>query len=307
MQIVTDMADYRTRTKSAVAIGKFDGIHMGHKTLLDKILRQKEKGLQTVVFTFDPPPHVFFGKAGMKELTTRQEKRDVFEKMGIDTLIEFPLTRETSQVSAMDFLKEILVARLGMAYIGAGADLSFGRGGAGDSSLLFQYAKEYNYRVEIIEKVMIGGKEVSSSYIREEVQAGNIRQANQLLGREYAMTGQVVHGKKLGRKMGVPTVNLAIPADKLLPANGVYYSQVKVGNSVYPGITNIGVNPSVESAGAMHVETFLYQFSGDLYEREIGVVLLDFKRPEMKFERIELLQEQLAKDITEGLQYHQQV
>lgn len=289
---------------AAVAIGKFDGVHIGHQKLLEHILKQKQSGKIAVVFTFDSPPGVFFSGQALQELTTREEKRRLFQSMGIDLLIEFPLTKETAQIEPEDFLKDILQSQLHLSYIAAGADVSFGRNGAGDAKVLMEYGKKLGYQVEIIDKIMIDGQIVNSSYIREELKEGNVENVNKLLGRNYCIQGKVVHGIRLGRKMGVPTLNLELPEGKLLPRNGVYYSRVMVDNHVYKGITNVGLNPSVQREKNLNVETFLFDFTGEIYDKEVAVELLKYKRPEIRFDSITLLQEQLEKDITEGLQFH---
>ena len=183
MQIIKGTTEFQIEGRSAITIGKFDGIHRGHIKLLSYILAKKAEGLKSVVFTFDPPASVFFGKSGDKELSPLQEKRKFFEKLGIDILVEFPLNHETAAITAEDFIENILVSRMHAAYIAAGCDLSFGYKGRGDKELLQNLSALYGYRTEIIPKVMEGEREISSSYVREEVEAGNMETAQKLLGR----------------------------------------------------------------------------------------------------------------------------
>jgi len=300
MQIISKSTEFVLEKKSAVAIGKFDGIHRGHLALLHQILEQKAQGMQAVVFTFDPPATVFFGKEGEKELTTLHEKRRIFEMLGVDVLIEFPLNKETAAIEAEDFVKEILVKRINAGYIAAGYDLSFGYKGRGNSELLISLAENYDYRVEIIEKLLFGEREISSTYVREETLLGHMDIVKELLGRPYSIAGKVEEGKKLGRTLGMPTVNLYPPEGKLLPKNGVYYSQTCWNGTLYKSITNIGLKPTVNDSPTLSVESYLYDFQGDLYGEEIETYLLAFKRPEMKFGSVADLKAQMLADVEDG-------
>lgn len=304
MQIIEGTTEFQIEGSSAVAIGKFDGIHRGHIRLLKNILAKKALGLKAVVFTFDPPVSVFFGKLSEKELSPLEEKRKFFEELGIDVLVEFPLNDNTASISAEVFVERILAFQMHTKYIAAGSDLSFGYKGSGNKELLLALAEKFDYQVEIIPKVTEGEREISSSYVREEVEAGHMEMAGKLLGRSYSITGTVESGKKLGRKLGMPTLNLYPPKEKLLPPNGVYFSKVLCGQEEYKGITNIGRKPTVNDTGSVSVETYLYDFKGDIYGREIVTKLLHFKRPEHKFSGVEELKRQMEKDIAEGRLYH---
>ena len=288
---------------AAVSIGKFDGIHRGHKQLLDRVIRKKEEGMQAVIFTFDPSPAEFFGKHPVRSVTTRAEKRRIFERMGIDVLIEFPLTEETAAMSPESFVESVLVDKMHTSYLAAGTDVSFGSGGRGDHALLVSLGKRFGLTVEIVDKICVDGREISSSFVREELEKGNMERVAELIGAPYSITGTVVHGKRLGRTIGMPTVNLIPDADKLLPPNGVYYSQVSYRGNHYRSISNIGCKPTVSNENVMGVETYLYDFSEDIYGKDIIVNLLSFKRPEMKFSSLEELKNQMQKDIAEGAKW----
>ncbi len=307
MQIIKETTEFMLPGKSAVAIGKFDGIHLGHQKLLEKITEQKKNGLLAVVFTFSPAPEAFFSGKETKGLMSIEEKRAAFKKAGIDILIEFPLNKETAATEPERFVEEYLVGKLQAAFIAAGTDLSFGKKGAGDAALLKRMAESSGYRVELIEKVSVAGEEVSSTIVREAVEKGDMEKAQALLGVPYSINGIVSHGRKLGRKMGMPTLNLLPAEEKLLPPNGVYYSRVLLAGKRYPGISNVGYKPTVSDTCVMGVETYLYAFDEDAYGREITVELLGFKRPEMKFEGTEALKEQVQRDIEEGAAFHKKV
>lgn len=305
MQIIEGRTEFHIEGKSAVAIGKFDGIHKGHLALLEHILEQKKRGLLAVVFTFYPSAFVFFGKGEEKELTPMEEKREFFRKLGIDVLIEFPLNKETAAISARDFVTEILVEQMQAAYIAAGTDLSFGDQGKGNKELLVEMAGKLGFQVQIIDKIMDEGREISSSYVRKEIEQGNMEKVSDLLGRNYSVAGIVEEGNKLGRRLGMPTLNLYPSKDKLLPPNGVYYSYVILKEKRYKSITNIGHKPTVNDTLAVSVETYLYDFSEDMYGEKIVTELIHFKRPERKFESLEALKAQMEADIAAGRFFHE--
>lgn len=304
MQIIQQTTEFYIEQKTAVALGKFDGIHRGHQKLLEKILEQKKEGLKAVVFTFEPSPTAFFQKCKSRELSTKQEKEAVFEKMGIDILIEFPLNEQTAAMDAQDFVKEILVKRMNAGYVAAGTDLSFGYRGAGNAKLLTELSQNHGFRVEIIEKVCYEGREISSSYIREEIEKGEMETATALIGSPYTIAGVVKHGNRIGRTLGFPTVNLLPEEEKLLPPCGVYFSKVLIDKEVYKGVTNIGYKPTVSKEMQLGVETFIYDFEQDIYGKEIQVVLEHFRRPERKFDSLEQLKMQVDEDKEAGKQYH---
>lgn len=306
MRIIADTTEFNLSVPSAVAIGKFDGLHRGHKELIQKILKKREYGMLSVVFTFDPPPEVFFGKRQQKDITTKEEKRIIFEKMGIDILIEYPLNQETASMEAERFVKEILVQKMKLSYLAAGSDLSFGYQGKGNAELLQKMAREYDFSVDIMDKVCEQGREISSTYVREEVEIGNMEQVHCLLGEPYMVIGEVMHGAKLGRTIGMPTINLLPQPEKLLPPNGVYFSITEIGSKKYKSITNIGKKPTVNNNNQIGVETYIYEFDLDVYGKTAVVKLLKFKRPEQKFENLEALRRQMLLDIEDGRNFSTQ-
>ena len=315
MRIISGTEYFQIEERTAVALGKFDGIHLGHRALLNRILEQKKQGLLAVVFTFEPAPAAFFAGKSLPELTTREEKRGLFEKMGIDVLIEFPMNAKTAATPPEEFIRQYLAGQMHMAFLAAGEDLSFGDKGKGNCELLASFSHVYDYRMEIIEKVKYHGKdpayhgvEVSSTLLRSLVEQGKMEVVAELLLDDYSFYGEVVHGKQLGRTLGMPTVNICPKTDKLLPAFGVYYSKVIVGTGedtkCYKAITNIGYKPTVDDTKTPVVESYLYNFQGDLYGKHIRVQLLSYRRPEMKFESVDALKAQMQQDIQSGLAYH---
>lgn len=296
---IINTASFKLECSTAVAIGKFDGFHLGHQKLLNEISRQKEKGLKTVAFTFTPSPAAFFSKEPVQELSTVEEKRKIFEEAQIDYLIEYPFCREIADMDPVEYIKNVLVNQLNAKCIVAGMDISYGKMGKGDYKLLKQYSNEYGYEVIVIDKVLYNDREISSTFVRDEVKTGNMTVVSKLLGKPYSVEGKIVHGKALGRTIGMPTVNIIPSNEKLLPPNGVYYSKLEMDGKIYKSITNIGTKPTVEG-NKMGVESYIYDFNEDAYGKYIKVSLLEFKRPEMKFESVDALKAQMQSDIEMG-------
>lgn len=304
MKIIQGSLEFELNSDAAVAIGKFDGMHLGHRKLLEAVLEKKKQGLLACVLTFDPSPAVFFGFSDGYELNTKEEKRALFEKLGVDVLVEFPMRVETAKMSPKDFVEDILVKRMHTKWMIAGTDVSFGDKGAGDAKLLEQLSTVYDYELVTIDKVQYEGEDISSTRIRKCLEKGQIDYVTRLLGAPYFISGTVIHGKALGRKMGMPTVNILPAENKLMPPCGVYFSQVHMDGKVYPAISNIGYKPTVNKERVLGVETYLYNFDEDIYEKEISVSLLSYKRPEKQFATIDDLKRQMEEDIRAGKEFH---
>lgn len=300
MEIIADTTEIQLKEETAAAIGKFDGIHIGHRRLLEEILSQKQDGLRACVFTFDPPPAVLFGRSDEKELTTKEEKRLLFQRMGVDILIEFPLNKRTAATPPEDFAREILAGQMQVRFLAAGTDLSFGARGAGDAALLQRLGPELGFEVRTIEKVCLEGEEVSSTRVRSKVEAGDMEAVERLLGMPYMIAGKVVRGKQIGHRLGFPTVNILPEGRKLLPPNGVYFSKVRHKGKLYRAISNVGYKPTVTEERVMGVESYLYDFEEELYGEPVEVYLCAFRRPERRFDSVEALRGQLQADIAAG-------
>ena len=304
MQIIRDTTDFVSPGETAVSIGKFDGVHLGHRRLLEELIDQKEKGLLATVFTFDPYPEVFFGYGSKQMLTTLEEKEQIFEKMGIDILVEFPFNAVSAATPSREFVTRFLCSHLRARFIAAGPDLSFGDHGSGNFSLLEELAPEYGFTAKKIEKVIMDENIISSTLIRRLISTGEVTTAARYLGERYMVRGRIVHGKALGRRIGIPTLNQVPPEDKLLPPFGVYYSDVLIGEKKYCGMTNIGIKPTVSEEKRVTVETYLYDFRDDIYGETATVQLLTHRRPEMKFGSLEELKKTMEQDIQAGRVYH---
>ena len=194
MQIITKLDEIELTESSAVAIGKFDGVHLGHRQLLGEIVARKQDGYKAVVFTFNPSPNVLFSKVRERELTSTEEKRRLFENLGIDILVEFPLTYETAATSKEIFVDEILVKKLNAKYIVAGTDLSFGKNGEGNSEYLLKRSSELNFKVKIIDKIAYKGEIISSTLVRKAIAEGDVKKAGFMLGSPYFVQGIVQKG-----------------------------------------------------------------------------------------------------------------
>ncbi len=304
MKIIQGSLEFELNRNSAVAIGKFDGLHLGHRKLLEAVLEKKKQGLEACVLTFDPSPAVFLGFSDGYELNTKEEKRTLFEALGVDVLVEFPMREDTAKMPPEVFVEDILVNRMHTKWMIAGTDVSFGDKGAGNAELLEQLSSKYNYELVTIDKVQYEGEDISSTRIRKCLENGQMEYVERLLGTPYTISGTVVHGRALGRKMGMPTVNILPGEYKLLPPCGVYYSEVLMDGKAYPAISNIGYKPTVNSEKLLGVETYLYDFDEDIYEKEISVRLLSFKRAERQFATIDDLKKQMEEDIRAGKEYH---
>lgn len=300
MQIITNLDEMKLSSASAVAIGKFDGIHLGHRQLLGEIIAKKSEGMKAVVFTFNPSPSALFSKVQEKELTSLDEKRKVFEHLGVDILVEFPLTFETAATPKEAFVKNILVEKLNAKYIAAGTDLSFGKNGEGDSAFLLEESKRYGFLVEIIDKISYKGEIISSTLVRRAISEGDVKKAHFMLGNPYFIQGVVQKGNQIGRTIGFPTVNILPGDEKLLPPNGVYKTEVIVDDRIFEAITNVGCKPTVTDNGQVFIESYLYNFRENIYGKTIEVHFLEYMRKEKKFDSIDALKEQLQKDMEMG-------
>ena len=288
---------------TVVSIGKFDGEHMGHQKIFETMREISEKeGYATAVFTFGTPPAAVVEGSDNAQINTNAERRKRLHEAGIEYIVEYPFTPEIASMSGERFVKEVLLSKMNMKAVVAGPDCAFGKAKSGNAALLRKLGPELGFRPVIIEKRKDGDRDISSTYIREELRNGNIRKANELLGAVYSIEGTVTHGNRIGgSRLGFPTVNLMVPAGKLLPRFGVYATTVELPDGrEYRGITNVGDNPTVEGDRLGHIariETFLIDFSGDLYDKTVTVRFRDFLRPEKKFADLDALKAQIAKDI----------
>ena len=280
----------------AVTLGKFDGIHRGHRKLIQKILEhKKEYGTTSVVVAF---------VSDRQTILTGEERRLLLEDMGVDVLLECPLNEQIRHMKADQFIRQILIGSLQASFVVVGEDYRFGYERKGTPDLLKKAGLKYGYETEIVPKEMDGSRKISSTFIREELKKGNMHKISELLGTDFFVAGEVEHGKGLGHKKFFPTTNLVPPKQKLMPPNGVYVTVSKFDNTEYQGITNVGYKPTVGES-FLGVETNLFDCDLDLYGRECTVDFYKYTRPEQKFTSFEALKAQIRKDIQSGKEYFQ--
>ena len=277
----------------AVTLGKFDGVHRGHRKLVDSILEKKEEGATAVLFAFISSSQAIY---------TSEERSKLLEKMGVDVLLECPLNEKIRNMRAENFIKEILVGDLQVTHVAVGEDFRFGHKRKGTPELLMEYGKKYGYTVDVVSEEMDGNRKISSTYIREELRHGNMQKVNALLGSDFHVTGIVQHGRGIGHKMLFPTTNLVPGEEKLMPPNGVYVTLSRFGDQVYQGITNVGYKPTVGER-FIGVETYLFDCEENLYGQECVVSFYKFLRPEQRFDSFEALKEQMEVDILRGREF----
>ena len=285
---------------TALTIGKFDGLHRGHEKLLGQLLKKREDGLKTVVFTFDIPPKKLTEGEEPKVLSTNGEKRALFAERGIDYLVQCPFTPEIMCMEPEDFV-DWIVTSLNVKCFVVGEDCSFGHNRRGDHRLLAQLADRYGYELEVVGKLQFKGRDISSTYIREEITKGNMEISTQLLGHPYSIDGTVETGNQIGRTIGIPTANIVAEPAKLLPPFGVYAASIDIRGERFFGIANIGRKPTIRpkhgDRNPVGVEMHIFHFNKDIYSEPVRISFYVYERPEMKFGSISDLQAQIKKDI----------
>ncbi len=289
--------------KPVVTLGIFDGVHLGHRMLLSRVVREAEmSGSDAVAVTFDPHPRlVLEGDHGrLSFLTDPEERRELIAGSGIDHLVVIPFTRELSRMSAGSFLETVLCRELGALHLVTGYNHHFGYRNEGDSETLLRCSHDMRFRVTREEAYMYEGLAVSSSRIREALERGDLRQSAAMLGYDYLIRGRVVSGKKIGRDMGFPTANIVpLYEHKLVPGTGVYTAEVTIDDNPYrhKAMLNIGYRPTIsDSDGRQTVEVHLIGFSGDLYGKVLTVTFRHWLRAELKFDNIDAMTRQLVRD-----------
>lgn len=293
MRYMTEIYSYQGKKRSAVTLGKFEGLHRGHQKLIDQVRKYESKDVESIVCAFD------MGKAS---LLTAREKRERLESQ-VDTMIACPFTRELREMEAEEFIRQILAKQFQAAYIVVGTDFRFGHEKRGDVDMLAKYAKTYGYHLDVVEKERYENRVISSTYVREALSEGNIELANTLLGYTYQISGRVEHGKRLGRTLGFPTMNVPPEPGKILPRFGVYACRIQVDAQWYPGIGNVGVKPTVTEEDKALIEAFAFDFAGDVYGKKVTVEFRTFERPEQKFGSVEELKARVDADICFGRKY----
>ena len=305
MKIYNSLYDFKPTKKTIVTLGTFDGVHIGHQKIIEKLLQNaREYDCESLILTFFPHPRMVLQEGSdIKLLNTIDERSVLLDKLGLDNLIIHPFDKEFSRLSAEEFVKTILVDTFNIQKIIIGYDHRFGRNRTANIDDLILYGEKFGFEVEQISAQEINEVSISSTKIRNAILDGNMALANEYLGYDYSLSGIVIKGKQLGRTIGFPTANIKIPEEyKLIPKNGVYIVKSILNQITVFGIMNIGVNPTV-SGENLSIEVHFLDFDADLYDEKITVSILDRIRDEQKFESVALLKLQLEKDKNTALSY----
>ena len=305
LNIFHSINDFRSTKKTIITLGTFDGVHIGHKKILEKVLQNTGDGqYESLVLTFFPHPRMILKEdSDMKLLNTIDEKIDLLDKIGIQNLVIHPFDEKFSRLTAEEFVKTILVDRFQVQKIIIGYDHRFGRNRTANINDLIAFGEQYDFEVEQISVQEINEISVSSTKIRNALLEGNMTLANDYLGYNYFLTGEVVKGKQLGRTINFPTANLKIQEKyKLIPQNGVYIVKSVINEQTVFGMMNIGFNPTVNGQNQT-IEIHYFDFDADLYHQKIRVSILQRIRSEQKFESVNLLKAQLETDKQMAISY----
>lgn len=296
MQVFHNLQSPISSTPTVLAIGAFDGVHLGHRHLIRSVVESaRASGRQAALVTFFPHPSVVLGRAAPFYLTSNEEKLAQLETLGLDTVVVVEFTPETAHVRAGQFV-HWLAENLSMRELWIGHDFALGYKREGDADFLRALGAERGYTVRVIEPVLLQGRPVSSSRIRAALRAGDMRQVNACLGRTFRLNGTIVRGAQRGRKLGFPTANLAVWPDHAVPANGIYAGWANVGSARYMAATNIGTRPTFDN-GLRAIEAYLLDFDGDLYGQPMALDLVEYQRPELKFDSVGALIAQMKEDV----------
>tara|TARA_B110000090_G_scaffold202017_1_gene244769 strand:+ start:318 stop:1250 length:933 start_codon:yes stop_codon:yes gene_type:complete len=293
-----DISSFETKEKTFVTIGTFDGVHFGHKEIIHKLVADaKLAGKKSVLLTFFPHPRMVLQKdASISLINTIEERTALLAKTGLDSLIIHPFSKAFSRLTALDFVRDLLVAQLNISKLIIGYDHHFGKNREGNITQLTEYSHTFGFSVEEIPAQDIDNVSVSSTKIRRALAAGNLKTANQYLGNPFMLSGKVVNGKKLGGKIGFPTANIEILEDyKLIPKTGVYVVKSTINNTTLFGMMNIGNRPTV-SGTHQTIEVHFFDYNNDLYNAFLTIELLFFLREEHKFDSVDDLVLQLKED-----------
>ncbi|GET30762.1 bifunctional riboflavin kinase/FAD synthetase [Prolixibacter sp. SD074] len=287
--------------KPVITIGTFDGVHLGHRQVISRLkeIAGSVNG-ESVVFTFYPHPRLIVSpeENNLRLLTTRDEKIELLKEIGIDHLVVFPFTNEFSKLSYEDFVRQVLVEKMNISHLVVGYDHKLGRNREGNYTALKELSKELHFTIEQLDVLLMEDVNVSSTKIRQSLETGDVARANRYLGYNYTLTGKVIAGNQLGRKLGFPTANIeTLDEHKLIPHDGVYAVRVKLDDACYTGMLNIGTRPTIShNADHRSIEVHIFDFNQDVYLHELTLYFVGKIRNEHKFDSVDALREQLEKD-----------
>lgn len=298
MKIITDLSNFTADRGTVVTIGTFDGVHCGHQKIIKRLTEAaKAEGLLSTVFTFFPHPRMIVQHdTQLRLLHTLAEKQTLLAALGVDLLIVQPFDKKFSQMSAEEFVEELLVKHLRVQKVIIGYDHRFGKNRTADIRDMHRFGEHYGFAVEEISAQEVDEVSVSSTKVREALLSGAVEKAESYLGVPYSLTGKVVHGQKLGRTLGYPTANIQVEEDyKLIPADGVYVMYSLLGGRQVYGMMSIGKNPTIEGKGSS-IEVHFLDYNGDLYGQRLTIYFIKYLRAEQKFTSVAALQQQIEQD-----------
>ncbi|RLB07891.1 MAG: riboflavin biosynthesis protein RibF [Deltaproteobacteria bacterium] len=298
MRIIDDLNFSKEEFSSpTLTIGSYDGLHLGHQMIITRVIeRAKSWGGEAVLLTFEPhPAKVLYPQLNLSLITPYKKKMMLLERFGVDVVINLPFTENLYEMSAQEFIEEIVCNRIGPRLVVVGFNFTFGKDREGTAEKLQQMGRKLGFEVEIIPPYTLDHEVVSSTRIRELIAQGKIKDANRMLGRNFIILGKVIHGHSRGRSLGYPTANLEISQD-LYPKEGVYAAYVTLEGKTYRGVVNIGTNPTFGDE-ELAIEVFLLDYQGNIYDKELEVAFVDRLREEKTFTSPEELVRQIEKDI----------
>jgi riboflavin kinase/FMN adenylyltransferase len=301
MTEIVYLNDVTFDSNSVITVGTFDGVHEGHKTIIKRVVDSaRETGARSILVTFDPHPREIInpGKKGIKLLTTLEERAEILDDLGITMMVVIPFDRDFSLISSEDFIRNIIYKKIGVNKFVIGYDHQFGRNREGTKATVIKLSRELGFKVDIIEAHDIGEITVSSTNVRNALEnEGDVDLAHRFLGRPYHIKGTVVHGDKRGQKIGFPTANVK-PENrkKILPKNGVYAVDIKVGERVYKGMMNIGIRPTFDGSDERTIEVNIFDFDSNIYGETVDIWFIKRIRDELRFKSVDELIEQIKND-----------
>ena len=304
MQVFSSIKDFTKNKNTILTLGTFDGIHPGHLKIIDRLVDcSKEKGCRNVVITFYPHPRTVLSSGNdIKMLTSQEERKNLLEKHGVENFLTINFTKKFASLTAEEFIYDYLINGIGVSEIVLGHDHHFGKGRSGNVELLKKIGAKENFSVITVDAFYINDEVVSSTKIRNALIEGDLKKANNLLGRNYSFSGTVIGGDKRGRELGYPTANIKLSSqEKLLPAIGIYAVRVLLENEEHIGLLSIGKRPTFYNAGELVTEVYIYNFNREIYGEVVTIELVERLRGEEKFNSSEDLINQMDKDKENGL------
>ncbi|HCX63629.1 MAG TPA: bifunctional riboflavin kinase/FAD synthetase [Eubacteriaceae bacterium] len=293
-----DLKDIVFEEDTTVVLGFFDGIHLGHQALIDKAVSlAKESDTKSIMLTFKQHPlSLIFPEYAPKLISSQEQKKRILKDLGMDYLLFMNFTEEMMNYSPEKFIRDVLSDRLKARHIVVGFNYSFGKKGEGKPALLKEMAQQFGYQVHVVNPIEIHDQIVSSTLIRNLIGNGHVEKVEEYLGRPYALEGRVVKGKGLGRQYAIPTANMRIEEDLIVPESGVYYTNIEIEGKRYHGLTNVGYNPTFQNH-PFSIETYIFDFNREIYQKKIQVAFLKKVRDEKRFDSVEELMDQIKIDM----------